>query len=119
MSDTAPRSRTLLASEISAFIVRTTREFTGRGPTRTRTYITDALVTVVMEDVLSKGERSLVVAGFPDEVRHARLAFQRAMEPIWVAGVAEILRRPVIAFLSANHLDPDIAIESFVLEPET
>jgi hypothetical protein len=30
--------------------------------------------------------------------------------------VEEITGRKVIAFLSDNHLDPDIAVESFVLE---
>ena len=118
MTDAAPRSRALAASEISAFIVRTTREVTGRGPTRTRTYITDALVTVLMEDVLSKGERSLVAAGHEDDVHAMRSAFQRAMRPIWVPGVEAIVERPVLAFMSANHLDPDIAIESFVLARE-
>jgi hypothetical protein len=33
------------------------------------------------------------------------------------AGVEKITGRRVIAFLSANHLDPDIAIESFMLAP--
>ena len=33
------------------------------------------------------------------------------------AGVEEITGRQVIAFLSANHIDPDIAIESFMLDP--
>ena len=32
-------------------------------------------------------------------------------------GIEEITGRHVIAFLSANHVDPDIAIESFVLAP--
>ncbi len=32
-----------------------------------------------------------------------------------IAGVDEILGRKVIAFLSANHIDPDIAVETFIL----
>jgi hypothetical protein len=35
------------------------------------------------------------------------------------AGVEEITGRQVIAFLSANHLDPDIAIETFMLAPRS
>ncbi len=31
--------------------------------------------------------------------------------------IEEITGREVIAFLSANHLDPDVAIESFMLAP--
>jgi uncharacterized protein YbcI len=35
-----------------------------------------------------------------------------------VAHVEEITGRKVLAFLSDNHIDPDVAVESFVLEPE-
>jgi uncharacterized protein YbcI len=35
-----------------------------------------------------------------------------------VAGVEEITGRKVMAFLSDNHIDPDVAVESFVLHPE-
>jgi hypothetical protein len=34
------------------------------------------------------------------------------------AGVEDISGRKVIAFLSANHLEPDIASESLMLAPE-
>jgi hypothetical protein len=33
------------------------------------------------------------------------------------AAVQDTTGRRVIAFLSANHLDPDVAIESFMLAP--
>lgn len=35
-----------------------------------------------------------------------------------IAGIEGITGRKVIAFLSDNHIDPDIAIESFVLEQD-
>ena len=34
-----------------------------------------------------------------------------------VTDVEDITGRKVVAFLSANHLEPDIAIESFMLAP--
>ncbi len=46
-----------------------------------------------------------------------RRAYQHTMRHDLSAGVEEITGRQVIAFLSANHIDPDIAIESFMLEP--
>jgi len=33
-----------------------------------------------------------------------------------IAGIEQIVGRNVRAFLSVNHLDPDIAIETFVLD---
>jgi uncharacterized protein YbcI len=98
-------------------IVRVTREYTGRGPTRARAYVTDDLISVVLQDTLGRGERSLVDQGHGAEVLGVRQAFQRAMGPLYVAGVEEIVQRRVVAFLSANSFDPDVAIESFVLGP--
>ena len=31
--------------------------------------------------------------------------------------VQDITGRPVLAFMSTNHLDPDVAVEIFLLEP--
>lgn len=48
-----------------------------------------------------------------------RQASQQTMGPEMVAGVEKLTGRKVVAFMSANHLEPDIAIESFVLEPKS
>ena len=40
------------------------------------------------------------------------------MREDFTAGIEEITGRVVIAFLSANHIDPDMAIESFALAPQ-
>jgi uncharacterized protein YbcI len=106
------------AAAISNGVVRLMNEYTGRGPTRARTYINDQLVSVVLRDTLTKGERSLVADGKSALVLSTRREFQNTMRDDLVALVEEITGRTVIAFLSDNHLDPDIAIESFVLAGE-
>ena len=103
---------------ISNLVVRVTREYTGRGPTKARTHIVKDLVSVVLEDTLTRGERTLVDSHRSGQVLAMRLAFQDAMEAALVAGVQEILGRKVLAFMSSNHIDPDMAIENFVLSPE-
>jgi uncharacterized protein YbcI len=108
----------VLASSISNGVVRLLREYTGRGPTRARTHISGDLVSVVLEDTLTKGERSLVQDGQTALVLQARHAYQRTMREDLIALVEETMGRKVRAFLSDNHLDPDVAVESFVLEPE-
>jgi uncharacterized protein YbcI len=114
-NDIAEPSRGSASSLISNAIVRLMSEYTGRGPTRARTFINDGLVTVVLRDTLTKGEQSLVADGKGDLVLETRKAFQDAMREELVRAVEEITGRTVIAFLSDNHLDPDVAIESFVL----
>lgn len=48
-----------VAAHISTGIVRVVREYTGRGPTRARTTIDHDMVTVLMGDTLTHGERTL------------------------------------------------------------
>jgi uncharacterized protein YbcI len=102
---------------ISNLIVQLLSEYTGRGPTKARTHFSDNLITVVVQDLLTKGERSLIRDGKADLVLETRRAYQLTMRDDFTAGIEEITGRQVIAFLSANHIDPDIAIESFMLAP--
>ena len=103
------------SAAISNMVVRTMSEYTGRGPTRARTHISDDVVTVVLQDTLTKAERSLVGGGLDGLVLSTRKAFQHTMRDDLVNGIEEILGREVTAFFSDNHVEPDMAVEVFVL----
>lgn len=102
---------------ISNMVVRTLSDYTGRGPTKARTTFDQDIVTVVLQDTLTKGERSLVRDGLEETVLRTRKAFQGTMAHDLVSGVEEILGRKVAAFLSDNHIDPDVGVEVFLLAP--
>jgi uncharacterized protein YbcI len=104
-------------SAISNAIRQLVAEYTGRGPTRARTSIRDNLVVVLLEDTLTKGERRLVSTGRGDRVIDLRREFQDAMREDAIASIEELTGRKVSAFMSANHIDPDLGAEVFVLEP--
>jgi uncharacterized protein YbcI len=106
------------SSAISEAAVRLLREYTGRGPTRSRTTINGDSVMIVLGDTLTKGERTLVDNGKEDRVTSLRHDFQMVMRDDLVSAVEQNTDRKVIAFMSANHVDPDLAVEVFVLEPE-
>jgi uncharacterized protein YbcI len=106
------------ALAISNLIVRLLSDFTGRGPTKARTHFNENLITIVVQDLLTRGERSLIRDGREDLVLETRRAYQQSMGADLVAGIEEITGRQVIAFLSANHINPDIAIENFMLAPQ-
>jgi uncharacterized protein YbcI len=109
-------SRGEQAASISNLVVKLTSEYTGRGPTKARTHIDDDLVVVILRETLTKGERILVRDGKEDVVRSTRFAFQQTMKDELVAGVEQVLERKVLAFMSANHMEPDVAAEIFLLE---
>ena len=102
---------------ISTSAVRLLHEYTGRGPTKAKTLINDDLVTIVLADTLTKGESTLVENGKSDRVLQLRHDYQVAMRDELIALVQDRLERKVIAFMSQNHIDPDLAVEVFVLEP--
>ena len=115
-SEVAPPNGPLQAA-ISNAVVRTISEYTGRGPTKARTTMTNGWVFVTLEDTLTKGERKLAEGGRADSVLRTRRDFQEAMEADLTGLVEEMTGRKVVAFMSANHLEPDIAIEAFALAP--
>jgi uncharacterized protein YbcI len=106
-----------LSAAISNAIVRITADYTGRGPTKARTSIHDDVILVLMQETLTKAERSLLAAGHGDFVLETRTRFQNTMRDDYVVAVEELTERKVLAFMSANHLEPDMGVELFVLEP--
>ena len=106
------------AAAISNASVQLMHDYTGRGPTKARTTINSDSVMILMGDILTKGERRLVERGKSDRVLQLRHDFQETMREDLIAAVETHIDRKVIAFMSANHVDPDMAAEIFVLAPE-
>jgi uncharacterized protein YbcI len=105
-----------LNAAISNAVVRLLSEYSGRGPTKAQCSIRDNVVVVMLEDTLTKGERSLVTRGRSEKVLDLRSEFQAAMRQDAMAAVARLTGRPITAFMSTNHIDPDLAAEVFVLD---
>jgi len=110
-----PSSGSLTAA-ISTAIVKLMRDYTGRGPMKARTTIRDNVVLVMLEQTLTKGEQVLVHKGRGENVLGLRHEFQEAMREESSEKIAQLTGREVIAMMSANHLDPDLAAEIYVLD---
>ena len=105
------------AQAISNSVVRLMREYTGRGPTQAQTTINHNLVIVVLRDTLLKAEKSLVSDGQGEAVVQMRRRFQETMKSELIAAVTEHTGRVVEAFMSDSAIEPDIAVEVFILRP--
>jgi uncharacterized protein YbcI len=105
-----------LYAAISTAIVKCVREYTGRGPMRARTTIRDNVVVVMLEETLTKGEKVLLTKGRSEQVLALRHEYQEAMREESSERVAALTGRTVVAMMSANHLDPDLAAEIYVLD---
>ena len=106
-----------LSAAISNTVVRALARTTGRGPTKARTTLGENGVFVVLQDSLTVGERTLTEAGEGAAVLDLRRRWQRVMEVDVRREIEELTGRKVVGFMSDNHIDPDLAVEVFVLEP--
>ena len=72
---------------------------------------------MVLQDSLTRGEQTLMDAGEGEAVLDLRRRWQRVMQADLSREIEELTGRKVIGFMSDNHIDPDLAVEVFVLEP--
>jgi uncharacterized protein YbcI len=106
-----------LAAAISNTVVAALARTTGRGPTKAKTTLGDNGVFVVLQDSLTRGEQVLADAGEGQAVLDLRRRWQRVMQVDVSREIEQLTGRKVIGFMSDNHIDPDLAIEVFALEP--
>jgi uncharacterized protein YbcI len=112
------RERGKVASAISNAIVGIHREYFGRGASRARTVMGADYIICFLEDIYTPVERTLIEAGRFPAVQETRSAFQDTMAEKFSASVEEITGRKVVGFLSQVHVDPDLAVETFILQPD-
>ena len=107
----------VLAAAISNGIVGLMHDYTGRGPVRARTTIDENLVVCVLGDALTKAEHTLVQGGHDEVVLRGRRAMQQTLAADAISLVEDLTERAVLAFMSNNHIDPDLGVEIFILAP--
>jgi uncharacterized protein YbcI len=106
-----------VTSAISDAMASLVSRHTGRGATSSWTTFTRDMIVCVMADALTKGEKSLVRHGRAEAVLSIRRVFQETMAEEAISLVEELSGRRVAAFMSNNHIDPDLAVEIFILQP--
>jgi uncharacterized protein YbcI len=97
-------------------VVRAHRDVVGRGPTKAQAFYRHDLVVVLLRDVLTTAERNLIADGRGDAVLQLRQDVQTLMRRSLIDAVERLTGSHVEAHLSANHLNPDLIAELFVLD---
>jgi uncharacterized protein YbcI len=104
-----------IAGEISARVLGLLRGPTGGGATNAKTIISSDLVLVTLSDCLTTAETKVVAAGQADLVTRARGGLYDGIRDEATAIVEELTDRQVVAYLTAQHDDPELAILVFYL----
>ena len=105
-----------LNAAVTSALVGIHNQYLGRGPKTASTFHHDNVLVTLMNDVLTRAEKSLAEAQHSQAVSQMRNLFQTTMEAEFREAVERLTGRTVVAFISGNHLDPDIAAEMFILD---
>jgi len=95
------------------------KEFYGRGPERTKTYVNGDLVVCLLRGGFTRVEQTLLDGGHGEAVIEQRMAFQNVMRKRFEEVVEEATGREVVGFMSGNQQDPDMLCEVFILADNT
>lgn len=106
-----------MLAQISTGLVQLHSRYYGKGPTKAKTHMVDDTVVCILRGGFTTVERTLLDTGEIESVYQMRRSFQQAMEENFRLIVEETTGRNVIAYMSSIHVDPDLAVELFVLEP--
>ncbi len=107
-----------MLAQISTGLVQLHSRYYGKGPTKAKTHLLNDTVVCILRGGFTTVERTLIDTGALESVYQMRRSFQQAMESDFRRIVEEATGRKVIAYMSSIHVDPDLAIELFVLEPQ-
>lgn len=111
-----------IEAEISDALIRFEKEYMGRGPLETKTYIIGDLVLVRLKGVLTRSEHQLAQAGDLDKgrdlIKQVRMALLEKGRPLLEAVVESIVGCKVISLHSDISTVTGERIILFVLEKD-
>jgi uncharacterized protein YbcI len=103
-----PKTAGTVAAAISDGLVHLHKEYYGKGPTKSKTFIVDDTVLCVLRGGFTPVERTLIDSGHAEALREIRHAFQQAMSTRFSSVIESTLDRKVIDYLSQVHMDPEV-----------
>jgi uncharacterized protein YbcI len=106
-----------MLAQISTGLVQLHSRFYGKGPTKAKTHLVDDTVVSILRGGFTTVERTLLDTGQVESVYQMRRTFQQVMEDEFRRVVEEASGRRVIAYMSSINVEPELAVEIFVLEP--
>ena len=115
--DASLTGEALLAAVTDAMVAFHER-YHHRAPVTAKTLMLgDDLLACVLGGVYTDVEKTMIELQRTTIVQETRSAFQTAMQHRLIASVERLSGRGVLAFISNQHVGPDMEIELFVLTP--
>jgi len=108
-----------LLQGLSREMVRCMKDYFGKGALKAKAYLMDDLCFVVMRDVLTPAEDTMLEAGDEQAVREFRLAYQTQMTERLVGTVEQLTGRAVLTYHSQIMFNPSVLIEMFLFDDDS
>jgi len=106
----------LLLEAVTASMITLHQRYHHRAPVTAKTLLLgDDLLACVLGGVYTDVEKTMIELQRATVVQETRSAFQEAMQHTFIAEVERLSGREVLAFISNQHIGPDIEIELFML----
>jgi uncharacterized protein YbcI len=116
MTSAAPLAGDPLLTAVTDAMIALHQHYHHRVPVTAKTLMLgDDLLACVLGGVYTDVEKTMIEVQRGITVQETRSAFQNAMQHKFIEAVERLSGRNVLAFISNQHIGPDIEIELFVL----
>lgn len=105
-----------LNAAVTSALVGIQHEHLGRGPKTASTFHYENVIVTLMKDVMTPAEKTLARGGNGAAVSNMRHLFQETMQNDFNIAIERLTGAKVVAFISGNHIEPDMAAEIFVMD---
>ena len=112
----SPDDAGAILSHISNEMVRTQKQFFGKGPEGAKSYFLDDMLVVVMRGGMTTAEETMLRFGHEDLVRRFRQIYQDEMTERLTSLVEQATGRKVATYQSQVMFRPNVIVELFVFE---
>lgn len=103
-------------ADISREVVVLLKDLVGRGPTKSKTYIHEDCVVVLLREGHTRSEETMFDSGAGRIVAQSRVDMSETIRRPLSEVVERHTGRKVVGFLSSSQQDPDLTSFIFVLE---
>jgi uncharacterized protein YbcI len=119
LAQDVPLTGDALLASVTAAMIALHERYHHRVPVTAKTLLLDGeLLVCVLGGVYTDVEKTMIELQRTTIVQETRSAFQTAMQHKFVSAVERLSGRTVLAFISNQHVGPDLEIEIFMLRPQ-
>jgi uncharacterized protein YbcI len=113
-----PLAGEALLASVTAAMVALHERYHHRVPVTAKTlFLGGEMIVCVLGGVYTDVEKTMIEIQRKVIVQETRSAFQTAMQHKFVSVVERLSGREVLAFMSNQHVGPDLEVEIFLLKP--